>query len=292
MNLITFDIEEWGLAKIGGYGNETLYVEYNTYLNQILEKLDKTGDKGTFFCTGCMAEYFPHVIKLIKSCGHEIGCHSYRHAWMNKLTEMEAREDMHKAVDLLEQCMGEKVHSYRAPAFSIGRENVWMFDIMAECGLDRDSSIFPGVRDLGGFPDFGMNYPCRIVHNGISFEEYPIPMVSIMGRQIAYSGGGYFRFFPLWYVKHQMKSGEYGMTYFHIGDLVPKKSKTLSKEAYESYFKEKGTFVNRYKRHIKSNLGKTSAMKKLSSLIDSTRFTNIEMASSKIDWINAPIVNL
>ena len=37
------------------------------------------------------------------NAGHEIGCHSYQHTWMNKLAIDEAREDTHRAVDSLEQ---------------------------------------------------------------------------------------------------------------------------------------------------------------------------------------------
>ena len=101
MNILTFDIEEWALAKSGGNGTSEKYVEYDTFLNKILDTLDASGIKGTFFCTGLMALEFPQVVRLIQSRGHEIGCHSHRHTWMNKLTETEAREDTHTAVDAL-----------------------------------------------------------------------------------------------------------------------------------------------------------------------------------------------
>lgn len=292
MNILTFDIEEWGLAKIGGYGSSEKYAEYDTYLNQILNKLDEDGCKGTFFCTGPMAEYFPPIVKLIASRGHEIGCHSYYHTWMNKLSMSVAKEDTHKSVDLLEQCLGEKIYSYRAPAFSIGESNLWMLEILAENGITRDSSIFPTTRDLGGFPNFESQCPCLIQYNGVKLEEYPIPMATLCGRKIAYSGGGYFRLFPLEYVKREINKTNYAMTYFHIGDLVPERSKALSKEAYESYFKEKGTIFNRYKRHLKTNIGKKGAMNKLMRLVDSVPFDNIEKASSIIQWNQAPMINL
>ena len=35
---------------------------------------------------------------------------------------------------------------------SIGEENLWVFDILAENGITTDSSIFPSKRDFGGFP--------------------------------------------------------------------------------------------------------------------------------------------
>ena len=92
MNILSFDIEEWALAKAGGYGSPEKYAEYDTILNRILDVLDNRGIKATCFCTGLMAKDFPLVVKLIQSRGHEIGCHSNRHTWMNKMSEAEARE--------------------------------------------------------------------------------------------------------------------------------------------------------------------------------------------------------
>lgn len=288
MKIITFDIEEWGLVKIGGYGSSEKYAEYDTYLNRILDKLDEKGCKGTFFCIGPMAEFFPHIVKLIASRGHEVGCHSYFHTWMNKLTEVEAREDTLRAVDVLEQCIGMKVLSYRAPAFSIGKENLWMFDILSECGIERDASVFPTNRDLGGFPDFGSECPCIISHKGVELKEFPIPMVNILGKRTAYSGGGYFRFFPLCFVRNEMHKSDYVMMYFHIGDLIPEKGCFPNKEEYEAYYKESGTFKNRYLRYIKSNIGKRGTMEKLVELIESECFVNVSVADSMIDWSNRP----
>ena len=154
MNLLTFDIEEWYCYK-----GEQLYTELDHYLDAILNKLDERRMKATFFCVGEMGRLFPNVIKKIHIHGHEIGCHSNTHAWLNKMTKEECRQDTRRAVDNLEQCIGEKVKSYRAPAFSIGENNKWAFEILAENGIERDASVFPSARDFGGFPSFGREIP-------------------------------------------------------------------------------------------------------------------------------------
>lgn len=292
MNILTFDIEEWALAKYGGYGTAERYAEYEAFLNRILDMLDKCGIKATCFCTGLMAKDFPQVITLIQNCGHEIGCHSNRHIWMNKMTEAEAREDTHAAVSALEQCIGQKVLSYRAPAFSIGESNKWMFDILAAEGIENDSSVFPAARDFGGFPAFSSQVPCTIKYAGIELKEYPISMTSFMGKQVAYSGGGYFRFFPLGFVKGRMAKSDYTMCYFHINDLLPEKKGVKSREEFEAYYKEPGTLKNRYARYLKTNLGKKGAWGKLEKLIQQMDFADIEKVNQTIDWGSAPIVNL
>ena len=292
MNILTFDIEEWALAKAGGYSTPEKYAEYDAFLNRILYVLDSRGIKATFFCTGLMAKDFPHVVKLIQSRGHEIGCHSNRHTWMNKLTEAEAREDTHAAVDALEQCIGQKVLSYRAPAFSIGESNKWMFEILAKEGILNDSSVFPAARDFGGFPAFPSQEPCTIRYEGISLKEYPISMTSFLGKQMAYSGGGYFRFFPLDFVKGRMAKSDYTMCYFHINDLLLEKGGVPSKTAYEDYYKEPGTLKNRYMRYIKTNLGKKGAYNKLKQLLLSEMFCNLGQADYSIEWSNAQVIEI
>lgn len=292
MNILSFDIEEWALAKAGGYGKPELYAEFDSFLKRILETLDIQEVKATFFCTGLMAKDFPQVVKQIYDKGHEVGCHSHNHTWMNKMTEAEARDDTHAAVAALEQCIGQKVLSYRAPAFSIGESNKCMFEILAENGITTDASIYPAARDFGGFPSFGSKTPCMIEYNGVCLKEFPICTTQFMGKELAYSGGGYFRFFPLWFVKGRMAKADYAMCYFHIGDLVPEKGGVPSKEEYEAYYKEPGTMKNRYMRYVKTNIGKKSAFEKMTRLINSEPFINIEQADKQIDWDQTTIVKL
>ena len=237
-----------------------------------------------------MAREFPEVVRRIADKGHEIGCHSDQHVWITKLTEEEFRTDTIRAIDTLEQCVGKKVLSYRAPAFSIGHSNKWAFEILAECGIERDASIFPAVRDYGGFPEFGQKVPSIVKYNGVEIKEFPICTTNIMGTEIAYSGGGYFRFFPLWFVANKMRQADYTMTYFHINDLVPEQM--MEKEIFEQYFKEKATLFNRYKRLIKSNLGNKGAFNKMMKLIDKFEFQDLATADRTIMWNHVPITKL
>ena len=291
MNILTFDIEEWYLEQQHG-GQAGKYAEYDRYLNAILDKLDERGFKATFFCVGEMGKSFPEVIRKIQQRGHEIGCHSNIHTWLNKMSEAECREDTHCAVDSLEQCIGEKVKSYRAPAFSIGENNKWTFEILAENGIERDASIFPAARDFGGFPHFGQKTPCVVEYNGIRMKEFPICTTKVCGKDMAYTGGGYFRFFPLSFVRKEMKKSEYAMCYFHIGDLVPESEGVMSKETYEAYFKEKGSLNARYMRYLKSNLGKKNAFGKMMKLIDEMEFVGLQQAEERIDWETVPVAQL
>ena len=284
MNILTFDIEEWYIEKAFHGGREERYDKFDRYLKSILELLDERQMKATFFCVGRMAVDFPEVVRLIARRGHEIGCHSNVHTWLNKMSRDEALDDTRQAVDALEQLLGSKVLSYRAPAFSIGDRNKWALEVLAQCGIERDASIFPTARDFGGFANFGSKVPTRVSYNGVTMKEFPICTANVMGKELAFSGGGYFRFFPLWFVKREIKKAPYAMCYFHIGDLMAETSKMMTRKDYEGYFKEKGTLLKRYKRHLKNSIGQKGAYEKMCLLIKASDFMDIEQASKQIEW--------
>lgn len=292
MNILTFDIEEWYIEQAYFGAKESKYAEYDRLLNDVLEKLSENGLKGTFFCVGKMATDFPHVVRRIAEAGHEVGCHSKTHQWLNKMSRDVAFEDTHAAVDALEQCIGKNVTSYRAPAFSIGSNNKWAFEVLAENGITCDASVFPASRDFGGFPEFTKMDPSVVRYNGIEMHEFPIATTTVLGKQIAYSGGGYFRFFPYCFIEKEMKKASYSMTYFHLGDLLPVIDGVMSKEDYERYFNEPGTVKARYLRFVKTNLGVSGNKKKLFKLLDRIEFSNIEEANQQIDWGTAPVVEI
>ncbi len=292
MNILTFDIEEWYIEKEFGGNRDEKYAEYDSYLDNILSLLNETGKKASFFCVGKMAIDFPQVIRKIAAEGHEIGCHSNVHTWLNKMSKIQALEDTHAAVDSLEQLIGKKVLSYRAPAFSIGESNKWAFEVLAECGIERDASIFPASRDFGGFSSFGYKEPVIIEYNGIKIKEFPICTTSLFGKELAYSGGGYFRFFPLWFVRNEIKKTSYSMCYFHISDLMEINSKPLSRQEYEEYYKDSGTIINRYKRHFKNNYGKRKSFAKMSSLISSIVFYNLSQLEAIMNWDIIPKIEI
>jgi len=293
MNILTFDIEEWALEAMrkGGARSERI-AEYDRLLDQLLTVLDARELHATCFCTGKMAELYPQIIRKLTNNGHEIACHSNVHTWCNKLSPEKLAEDTHIAIDRLEQCIGKKVKGYRAPAFSITDKTPYAFEILAQNGIEYDSSIFPAKRDFGGFPSFGYDTPTRIQYHSIEIKEFPIPLIHLGSWQTAYSGGGYFRLFPYWLVHRTMNKSDYAMTYFHINDLIAEPKKLMSKQAYEAYFKEPGTLINRYKRFIKSSIGTGDAMAKLIRLLRNNDFVSIVQADKHINWENTPIKKL
>lgn len=293
MNILTFDIEEWYIEKAFHGGRAFRYREFDDTLSKVLDELDRLDIKGTFFCVGKLASEFPDVVRRIASRGHEIGCHSYIHVWVNKMTEDVLHEDTTDALKALEDVVGAKVTSYRAPAFSITEKNSWAIQVLADCGIESDASIFPGPRDFGGYPSFPQDTPCRIEYHGTTLKEYPIGMMSVLDRKIAYSGGGYFRLIPYRLTSKTMSKRDYDICYFHLDDLIEEKSrKLMSREDYEEYFMQPGTLKNRLIRFFKSNARTGDTFEKLMRLLSEHQFVNIREADKLIDWNQVQTIHL
>lgn len=282
MNILTFDIEEWYIEKMLHGGRTFKYQQFDEAFAKVMDELERRGIKATFFCVGKLAIEFPQMVREIASRGHEVGCHSNEHAWLNKMTEAQLRCDTSDALKALEDVSGQKVVSYRAPAFSITSENKWAVKVLAECGIENDASIFPTNRDFGGYKGFLQDIPCFISHEGATLKEYPIGLTSLLGKTLAYSGGGYFRLLPYRFISNTIKNRDYNICYFHLADLISEQKKMMSKEQYEEYFKEPGTLKNRLVRYAKSNVGTGDAYGKLLKLLSDHSFTSIR--DCEMDW--------
>ncbi len=292
MKILTFDIEEWFIEKHFGTGSREKYLQYDKMLDWILETLDKNNQKATFFCVGRLAVEFPQVVRRICDEGHEIGSHSNRHLWVNKMTKEEFADDTRLGIQEIENLIGKKVKSFRAPAFSIGKDNDWAFEVLAENGIENDCSVFPTSRDFGGFPQFSSSLPSTVKKGNYEIKEFPICPAQFMGKSLPFSGGGYFRLVPLMLQKRFINKMDYVMFYFHINDLIEQNSKFMTKAEFEKYFKTQGTLKNRITRYVKSNIGKGTALKKLDYLIENNLFYSVEEALKHIDWEKQPLIKL
>lgn len=221
---LSFDIEDWfhlldnPLTK---YPNQWEQFEkrVDIGLNIILNLCDKYSVKGTFFCLGWIAEKYPDLIREIHSRGHYIGTHGYAHRLVYELSQDEFREDVKKSIEVLQGITGTNIEAYRAPGFSIREDSLWAFGILGELGIKYDSSVFPAHRAHGGLPHLKMRKPFIIKYDHYEIIEFPISTIPLGNFSFSYSGGGYFRLMPLFFLKLFFSSSKYLMTYFHPRDF-------------------------------------------------------------------------
>ncbi|WP_448556449.1 XrtA system polysaccharide deacetylase [Thalassotalea montiporae] len=197
-----------------------LRVEQNTY--RLLELFDQYNARATFFTLGWVAEQCPQLIKDIVAQGHELASHGYDHQRAIMMTREQFKQDVAKSKDLLEQASGEQILGYRAPSFSIGEQNVWAYDVLAELGFEYSSSTYPIEHDLYGVP----HWPRFKFRRDEGIVEIPVPTIRKNGSNIGIGGGGYFRLYPYSFSKRRIdkylsqESAPYSF-YFHPWEIDP-----------------------------------------------------------------------
>lgn len=274
-NYLTIDVEEHfqvsafeGVVKKVDWVNHESRVRKNT--EEILHLLEVAGVSATFFVVGWVAEKNPQLLRAIEEAGHEIGCHSYLHRKVYDLTPEEFKEDTYKAKSIIEDITGKRVYGYRAPSYSITERSLWALEIIEELGFTYDSSIFPVYHDLYGIPGaprFEYDIP------GTTLKEYPISTTKFFGLNLPISGGGYFRLFPYWFIRSQLRSinrneGKPFIFYLHPWEVDPAQPRV------------KGVGFASLFRHY-NNLDKTST--RFSTLLKDFAFESIlgKIASEK-----------
>jgi peptidoglycan/xylan/chitin deacetylase (PgdA/CDA1 family) len=97
-------------------------------------------------------------VKEIHDRGHEIQSHGYSHRPVNRMTPGEFKREIKETSKCIEDVTGEAVTGFRAPDFSIDRDSFWAFEVMLECGIYYDSSIFPIKTKCYGIDGFENGY--------------------------------------------------------------------------------------------------------------------------------------
>ena len=282
MKILTFDIEEWyHLLDNDSTKTESEWIKYEVRIHKntdrILEILEKTNTKATFLVVGWIAEKYPEVVKKIVDSGYEIGSHTYMHQLVHQMGANVFEDDLDRSLKTLEDVSGQKVKYFRAPGFSITENTKWAFEIMAKYGIEIDCSMFPGHHAHGGFPSVKSAVPSILSYNGITLKEFPINYVKVFGKNIVFSGGGYFRLFPYNITQKWTSDSEYLMSYLHPRDFDSTQPIIEGLSAL---------------RVFKSYWGLKSAAYKLERWITEFNFIDIGEAEKQIDWERAPIIKI
>ena len=226
MRILTFDIEDW-FHIIQKYPDDILSrwsnyeVRIHNGMDRIFKILEDNNIRATFFILGYIARKHPEIVKRIHDLGYEVAAHSDMHKVAYCQNKQEYKEDLTNCINSLQNITGEKVLSYRAPGFSIKKQNAWALEVLYELGVKYDASIFPAIREDGGFDDFSESTPSIIKYNGIQIKEFPMSVNTVFGQKVNVTGGGYFRLLPYRLIRKWLNDVDYTMTYFHPRDFDP-----------------------------------------------------------------------
>ncbi len=197
-NALSFDVEDYFQVSafekmIDRNDWESLEHRVEANTERLLSILSDSGVKATFFVLGWVAERYPRVVRQMIAEGHELASHGYGHQRVRDLSAEQFRQDLVRAKGILEDVGGREILGYRAPSYSIGKENLWALEVLAETGHSYSSSIYPVRHDHYGFPE-APRFAFRDEQTGLI--EIPITTVKLLFRSRPAGGGGFFRFYP------------------------------------------------------------------------------------------------
>jgi polysaccharide deacetylase family protein (PEP-CTERM system associated) len=226
-NLLTIDVEDWFHTSaldpyIGPEQWDRLESRVVPNVHRLLEILETYRTQATFFILGWVAERFPDLVREIDALGHEICSHGYRHRLIYNLSPAQFKDYLERSKKVLEDLVGKPVCGYRATSFSIVKKTLWALDLIKEAGFIYDSSIFPiGHHDLYGIAGF----PRSPYAHANGLVEIPPSTLKILGKNIPFGGGGYFRLYPYWItnlgIRRINREGYPAMVYLHPWELDP-----------------------------------------------------------------------
>ncbi len=256
-SVLSIDLEDWfALRHRHTTGTD---IEVTSRVLQQTENwlrwLEQKSIRATFFCLGTVARKYPDLIRRIHSQGHEIASHGNAHFLTKDISESQFRLDIQTSLDVLQSITGEKVLGYRAPQFWIRNSQFEPLEILAELGLEYDSSIYPMKFRKYGWPDFPTQCTQIKFANNQSIVEFPLTTTQVFGVELPVSGGGYFRLLPARLVRNLWKRTTANplMIYFHPYEVsdVPLRLADVGLKA---------PFWKRLRMEFPQNLGRGSSL--------------------------------
>lgn len=255
--VLSMDVEDWyHLDYFRGMNcdrSRSLLDGINVYR----EILAEHPIQSSFFVLGELVESNRSLLSELVASGHDIGVHGWDHTLPLKMSMGAFEEDLKRSKKVLEDAIGMPVQGYRAPCFSLDRKRL---DLIRKTGFGFDSSYIPfeahplyGKIDMTGFP-----IPFPGIYRDNDFFEFELSTLSIAGKNIPISGGGYLRIFP-WFlmgslIRSYLKEHNIYVLYIHPFELSTRPAVSLPEK------------VGRATR-LRFNLGRSSTRSKLSKLI-------------------------
>jgi len=272
---LSIDWEDFGQLlgrDRSGVLTPSLPVTIDRQTDIILEMLDDTGKKATFFILGMLANHRADLVKKIAAAGHEIALHGSHHINMRTLTRDQAYHDLRDAKNLVSDIIGGPVYGYRAPYFSVDETNLYVLELLAELGLVYDSSIFPIKLKRYGIANFPKEDTLYRLPNGKEIVELPLTVGKFNGKDTPVAGGGYIRAFPQFLLDRMFRKlnadQQNVMLYMHPYEFDTQRIDCSTNYPENSNFSKTKTFLI----NLRWNLFRQSIRGKLKSLLKQYEF--------------------
>jgi len=113
-------------------------------LGRVVRLIDRYGIPASFFIPAVSLRLDPRMADVIKQAGHhEFAVHGWIHEMNSSLGAVEERELLVRAIDYLEEVVGERPVGYRAPSWNFSPNTL---AILRELGFLYDTSLMADER--------------------------------------------------------------------------------------------------------------------------------------------------
>jgi polysaccharide deacetylase family protein (PEP-CTERM system associated) len=264
---LTVDLEDWFQSCIDFDAPISERVVRNTEL--LLEELDRSGVRATFFVQGLVADAYPGLIRDLAAGGHQVQSHAHTHRPLDAMDRAALRDEIARGKAAVEDAAGVEVTAFRAPDFTIGSGNLWVLETLAELGFSVDSSIFPLRTRRYGIGGWELA-PHRIeLESGAELLEVPVAVWRRGPVRLPLAGGGYVRLAPGALLQRGLRgiaaSGRPPIVYCH-----PYEFNSAELDDY------RGRVPERFRRM--QGLGRKAFVRRLRSVFESMRFGRLDEA--------------
>ena len=252
------DIEDW--YHLDYFDSTNCEKNYSLLdgLNVYLEILLKYDVPSSFFVLGEIAESTSSTLNEIVKGKHDIGSHGWNHVRPITISLSEFYSELERSKKTVEDLIGCSIEGYRAPCFSIDRQRL---DLVQKAGFSYDSSRI----DFSAHPLYetiNMDGYELIMHNIYRYDdffEFQASTISVYGKNMPISGGGYIRLLP-WIISQRLiktyiSQGKLFVLYIHPFELSSKPNPC---------FPQNVTWGNR----LRFRTGRSTVSGKLSKLIE------------------------
>lgn len=227
---LSFDVEEYfQVANLRGHFTraswESVPARIDVGMDVILAALERHGARATFFFLGWIAERHPALVRRCIDAGHEIASHGYEHLFLQDLGPEQLHEDLARTEAALAAAGASRPIGFRASTFTLTRATWWAFDVLAARGYRYDSSVHPVRHPVYGIPGFEPGISTVRASSGAEIVEFPVSTYPLLGRNLPFAGGGYFRLLPVALTERMLASLERksrpGAFYMHPWEFDP-----------------------------------------------------------------------
>lgn len=219
--ILTFDLEYWFESlSVQKYLTGDEKDEIKNFIDKLLLLLAENKSKATFFISGEVLRQELEIIKKITEHGHEIGIHSLDHRPLQQKSPEKFDQEIKIMSEKIKNISGKMPTCHRAVNFSLDAKTSWALEVLANNGINYDSSVFPfkfkyfpifkdslyGL-DSKQFSPYKINFKdlAKIDKNS-PITEFPISIWHFGKIKLPLTGGIYIRIIPWLIFKTLLKN--------------------------------------------------------------------------------------